>query len=388
MPSKINLSKSVIDNVKPPKAGRVFIYDAKVRRLCVQVTAAGAKSLYVSGKRHGKAMRVLICKWPDMTMEQIRKRAESINARWSDPDDSLSDRQQAREAETLGEAFAKYMAEHAKPFKRSWQTDEWQYKRFLLPWAGRRMASIKHGDVVALLTKTASEVGNVPANRLRSLLHTIFAKTFEGENPAAGIKKFDENKRSRYLNADELPRFLAALDNEPNQQFADFFRLALFTGARRGNLQSARWDEIDFQAGVWTIPASKSKSKKAIPVPLGAEAVAVLLLRLRDANGSPWVFPSHGASGHLAEPKAAWKRICKAAGIEGARIHDLRHTTASWMVAGGASLFQVSKTLGHSSVAMAERYSHMELTALRTAIGGATGAMMAAAKPKEGTNNG
>lgn len=202
--------------------------------------------------------------------------------------------------------------------------------------------------------KIGRETGKNPANRLRSMLHTLFEVArsdleFAGENPVKVVKRFREEPRERYLGPEELPKLMRALDAEPNEMLSDFFRLALYTGARRGNLQSARWEEIDLIAALWTIPADKAKAKKPIRVPLSPEALAVLGRRKSATKESPWVFPSHGKAVHLAEPKTAWKRICKAAGLEAVRLHDLRHTTASWMVAGGASLYVDGKALGHAN---------------------------------------
>ena len=388
MADRITLTKAAIDALKAPEYGRVEVHDSKVRGLTIRVTAAGAKSAYWYRKVHGRPKRIQICKWPDLTVEQIRKQAEAYNVDHANGKTPRSTRKAAREIATLGELFDWYMENHARPHKRSWRSDQWQWGRFLRPWAGRRLADITPADLQALHAKIGRDVGQIPANRLRSLLHTLFevAKTdlaFPGENPVKGVKRFAERPRERYLGPADLPKLMAALECEPNQMLADFFRLALFTGGRRGNLQSARWEEIDWTAGVWTIPAEKAKAKRPIHVPLSPEALEVLRRREAATKGSPWVFPSHGKAGHLAEPKTAWKRICTAAGLKGFRLHDLRHTTASWMIARGATLYVVGKALGHSNPQTTQRYAHLDLSDLRAALSGATGAMA-----KAGGDNG
>lgn len=393
MPDRITFTKSAVERIPAPSQGRVQVFDSKVRGLCLRITAAGSRSFYVVKKVNRRPKRYFICKWPDLTVEQIRKSAEAINAAVAKGDDPGADRKAARECRTLGEAWAYYLEHHAKPHKKSWKFDEWQWNKYLKArWAGRSLADIETADVDGLHKRIGRDTGIVPANRLRSLLHAIFETArkflrFTGQNPVKGVKRFVEQNRERYLGADELPRLLDALDAEPNAMLADFFRLAIFTGARRGNLQTARWDEIDLATGVWTIPASKAKAKRTIPVPLGPEAMEVLQRRREATKASPWVFPSHGASGHLTEPKAAWKRICKAAGLQSVRLHDLRHTVASWMVARGVSLYVVGKALGHANTRTTERYAHLELGAIRAALSGATQGM-AATQPKEGASNG
>lgn len=389
MAERFAFTKAAIEALEPPKQGRVLVHDTKVRGLAMRVTPAGAKSAYVYRKHHGRPLKVFICKWPDLTIEQIRKQAEAINARLAKGENPSGDRRAARKVHTLGELWDWWLENHAKPHKRSWPMDEWQWERFLkTSWAPKRLTDISPADLQALHAKIGRDVGHIPANRLRSLLHSLFevAKKdlgFAGDNPVKAVKRFDEQPRERYLGPDELPKLLAALDAEPNEMLADFFRLALYTGGRRGNLQSARWEEFDLRVNSWTIPAEKAKAKKPIRIPLAAEALAVLIRRKAATKGSPWVFPSRGKAGHLTEPKGAWKRICAAAGLTNVRLHDLRHTTASWMVAGGASLYVVGKVLGHANQKSTQRYAHLELNDLRTALGGATAAMKATAKPKK-----
>jgi len=386
MADRIHFTKTAIETVQAPSHGRMHVFDTKVRGLALRITDKGAKSFYVYRKVNRKPVRVFICKWPDLTVEQIRKQAEAINARLARGENPIDDRREARECKTLSEVWAWYLQNYAKPHKKSWRFDEWQYNRFLTSWGGRRLADIEPADVQALHTKIGCEVGKVPANRLRSLLQKIFEVArhklkYVGANPVAGVERFPEVKRTRHLGQDELARLLRALDGELNQMLADFFRLALFTGARRGNLCSAQWDEINWETAVWTIPGAKAKAGEPIDIPLSKEALEVLARR-RSANHQPWVFPSHGKEGHLVDPKTAWKRICKAAGLTNVRIHDLRHTFASWMVARGTSLFITGRALGHANESTTQRYAHMQLDALREALSGATAAMAAAKSRK------
>jgi hypothetical protein len=108
----------------------------------------------------------------------------------------------------------------------------------------------------------------------------------------------------------------------------DFFLLCLLTGARRGNVQAMRWADVDLSGGCWTVPGSEHKTKRPITIPLSTPVLAILQARQAFHGGKGYVFPSSSASGHLEEPKAAWKRVLTRAGLEGLRIHDLRHTAA------------------------------------------------------------
>ena len=188
------------------------------------------------------------------------------------------------------------------------------------------------------------------------------------------------------MNAEELGRFYAALALEP-QIFRDVFELLLLTGARSGNVKAMRWEQLDLADQVWTIPASEAKSNRQIVIPLASRAAEILARRLSEAQDKasasgeavgPWVFASHrrhAKSAHLAELKTSWARIVKAAKLEGVRVHDLRHTHATWQGKTGASLATIGKTLGHSRPSTTAIYQQVELDQVRAAVDAAATAM-------------
>jgi integrase len=154
---------------------------------------------------------------------------------------------------------------------------------------------------------------------------------WKGDNPAAKFKRNKETKRKRFLDGEELPEFWRSLAQEENATVRDYFLTCLLTGGRcRGNVLEMRWDEIRWKRMVWHIPGEKFKNGEAEDVQL--VPIMVLLLRQRQAapDADPvWVFPGRGKTGHLVEPKRAWRRILKRAGISNCRIHDLRRTLGS-----------------------------------------------------------
>ena len=198
-----------------------------------------------------------------------------------------------------------------------------------------------------------------------------------GENPAEKITAFHEEKRERFLDAEELKAFFDALKQELNVVIRDYILLSLLTGARRRNVQSMRWDEIDWNQATWIIPTEKAKSKKPNRVVLSPVALTVLETR-KLASTSEWVFPGRGKSGHLEEPKKAWRRIVKAANITDLRLHDLRRTLGSWQAATGASLPIIGKSLGHTSLEATQIYARLDLDPVRASVNKATDAMLLA----------
>jgi integrase len=187
-------------------------------------------------------------------------------------------------------------------------------------------------------------------------------------NPCKGIEKNKEYHRRRYLKFDELTALLKALAAYSDQRIADVFRLLLMTGARRGEVLSMRWADLELgnapDTAIWSKPPASTKQKEQHEVPLSGPARQLLMeARQRQAANRrtlpEFVFNGSGQKGHVVEVKRAWRSICKVAGITNLRIHDLRHSFASQAISDGASLPLVGALLGHFNPSTTQRYAHM-----------------------------
>jgi integrase len=190
---------------------------------------------------------------------------------------------------------------------------------------------------------------------------------FRTDNPAMGIKSFDEQKRTRWLTVEELGRLTKALRKHPNQASANAIRLMALTGARKGEVLHASWSEFDLEAGTWTKPSHHTKQKRQEHVPLNAAALDLLKLLKKKANGSDYLFLGPNQQSPLQDVKRTWKSVTIAAKLTGVRIHDLRHTFASHLVSDGLSLHIVGKLLGHTQAQTTARYAHLADQPLREA---------------------
>ena len=162
-----------------------------------------------------------------------------------------------------------------------------------------------------------------------------------------------------------MARLTKALAGHPDRQSANIVRLLLLTGARKGEMLTATWGQFDLVNGVWTKPGATTKQRTEHIVPLSAPARQLLanLHKVRDDSG--YLFP--GRLGHRQDIKAAWTAICQAAGIEGLRVHDLRHSYASSLAGAGFSLPVIGALLGHTQPGTTARYAHLQDDPLRTA---------------------
>lgn len=383
--NKINFIKASLDALPLPAAGkRNYYYDVKMRGLGISITSNGAKSFIVYRWVNGKPERVTLGRYPDLSIEQARRMASEVNATIAKGENPNDKRRNDRTEITLGKMFAEYLERHAKIHKKEWKEDENQFNRYLEPWEKRKLSSITKNDIQKLHHEIGRDKGNYAANRLLSLMSILFNKAnefglWDKINPASGIKKFPEKSRDRFLQVDELPRFFEALAQEPNDIIRDYFLLSLLTGARRSNVQSMRWDQINLKQGEWYIPDTKNKTPQTIPL---MEEAIIILRRRKEVSSSDYVFPSTGKTGHLTEPKTGWKRILERAGISNLRIHDLRRTLGSWQARTGASLAIIGKSLNHKSPQATAIYARLDLDPVRASVEKAVGAMLDAANIK------
>ncbi len=391
MPEKINFTMSALSRLKPLATGRRWVYDSKSPGLALLLTPAGAASFYVYKKVNGRPERIRIGGFPDVTVDTAREEASKIVADIARGVNPAETKRKQRGELTLNELFDLYIEFRATPHKKSSSvaTDKATWKRYMTGWHGRKLSTIEHSDIQTLHAKIGKANGKYAANRLLALLSTMFTVAtdhgeWKKENPCRGVKQFAEKSRDRFLQAEEIPRFLAAVDGLENQLIADSFRLMLFTGARKGNVLSMQWADIDLAGATWRIPDTKANEPQRVHLP--DTAIAILTRLKESAKDSPFVFPARTAgakAGHLQDVTAPWEVVRDAAELPGLRMHDLRRSLGSWMAGSGASLIVIGKTLGHHDSATTAIYSRLNIDPVRVAVNTAVAAMVAAGKATE-----
>jgi integrase len=383
-------SQARLAKLPTPAEGRETWYDSKAPGLCLRKTHTGAASFYLYRWHAGRPVKIRLGPFPALSLVNARDAAAAAVGDIAKGADPAVRRTKAGGRMTLGDLWAHYLDQHAKPHKRTWRVDEQRYNRHLKTWAGRRLVAITASDLQGLHNRVGKESGHYEANRLRSLLHTLYAVArrhlgYRGDNPVTNVQRFKEESRERYLHGDELPRFFQALDGlrEQHPTAADAIAVALWTGARRGNVLSMTWEELALDRATWTIPGDKFKNGKQQSVHLPSPALDILRRRQADAKG-PWVFPGRRLGKHLSDPAKPWETVLTAAGLADLRIHDLRRTMGSWQAATGASLPVIGKSLGHLNQGTTAVYARLDLAPVREAVDKAAAAMVAAGKPEKG----
>jgi integrase len=340
----------------------------------LEVRSSGGKTYYQRYRdRRGRERQFKIGPAGALTLRQARRKARQVVAEALLGSDPHQRRQELRMIPTLTEFVRdRYMA-FAQGAKRSWQTDETLLRLHILPALGKLpLDEISNRSVADLLRGLRdSGYASGTTNRVLVLLRFIYntAKKWgipgATDNPTVGFVTEPDVCRQRFLSRDETQRLVAALDVDDNQVAAKAIKLLLLTGARRNEITKAKWEYVDWDRRTLLVPVSKTGRPRLITL----NGPAVDLLRsIMPVSGNPFIFPSATTGRPSPSLHFPWLRIRKRSRLLDVRLHDLRHSFASFLVNEGVSLYVVQALLGHSQPRMTQRYAHL---AQRTLLGAA-----------------
>lgn len=373
---KINFTKAAILALPLTDKPELY-YDSKVRFLAVRVSPTGARTFVYYRRTDDGPIRRSIGSFPETGIEAARQKAE----RWNSNPDMLAKRGRTSNTITgktaLGTVWELW-AKSAAVRKRSFKGDEYNWKKHLSHWKDRGIGKIRRVHVLELHESISIDSGRYMANRIVALLSTLFnfarmRYEYQGPNPCSLFFKMEgkgEEKRARRLEDDEVKPLFESIEKEP-AFIQDVILTLLFTGARRGNVFSMEWSEINFDFESWSIPAAKSKNKRGYTVPL-VPAMIDLLKRRKAESKSEYVFPSERRPEQpITEIRLAWDRIRERAKLPGFRLHDLRRSLASKLADRGASALVIDAILGHGGAEIVNVYARVGADPARKALEGA-----------------
>jgi integrase len=392
MKERKRLNDALVKSLPVPANGPVITYDSDLPGFGVRVTPAGARSYVLNYRIDGRERRYTIGSAAEWSCGAARKHAADLKAGIRLGTDPLEELERRREAVTMAGLCDRFVADHLprlRPATRQLYlvalNGSASRKGIRAHFRHRRVDEVTHVDVEDFhryVSRRAPLMANRSVAVLSRMLSLAVRWGIRPDNPARGIERNPETKRTRYLSPRELVTLSQALGGLADQQAANIFRILVLTGARKREVLSARWEDVDLEAGVWTKPAATTKQRSVHRVPLAASAVA--LLSDIERTG-PWLFPGKVEGEHRVEVKAQWEAVCRAAGLVDAagrktvRIHDLRHTYASVLASAGLSLPVIGALLGHSEVSTTQRYAHLMDDPLRQATERAAAVLTGAA---------
>ncbi|WP_299500802.1 site-specific integrase [uncultured Roseobacter sp.] len=366
----LNITKRTVDAATPTDK-EFFVWDNKLKGFGLRVYPSGRKTYLAQFRAGGRLRRINIGQHGVLTPEQARTEAIRHLSEVRLGGDPATDRDKRKASPTVSEFARRFLNEHVavhcKP--STYREYERSVELFLNPKLGAlRIIDVTRGDVVRL----HQSMKDTPyqANRTLGVLSVMFtvAHTWEvrtdGVNPCWKVKRFKEIKRERYLTPEELARLgevLALAETEP--EAANCIRLLLLTGCRLSEIQTLKWEYIDFDGSFFRLPDSKTGAKL---VPVG-KAVIQTLNDIPRLKNNPYVIAGRVEGQHLIDMQKPWRRLRKRAGLEGLRIHDLRHSFASDALQLGQDLPMIGRLLGHTQVQTTARYAHLKTDPIRMA---------------------
>ena len=367
------LSNRTVEKLKVTK-DTVF-WDQELTGFGVRVYPTGSKVYIAQARGPGGPKRVTVGRHGVLGAEQARQRAALIIARVKAGEEPVPEPMKPVNGPTVGELARRYLEEHVeircKPSTVA--STRTVVNRHIVPALGRLpLIAVERSQVVELhqrLCETPS-VANM-AVRTLSLMYRLaegWGLVPEGCNPCRSVVKYPERKRERFLTDGEFSRLGQVLDEAESQgevsgSVVAAIRLLMLTGCRKREILCLRWEDVALDDNELRLPDAKTGARV---VPLSPSAMK-LLAGLPRLEGNPWVIPGRKPGAHMSNVDQAWQAVRARAGLEGVRIHDLRHSYASRALALGESLPMIGKLLGHSQVETTARYAHLARDSVREA---------------------
>jgi len=369
----VTLNAKSVQHLKPINGRLTEYFDTEAPGLVLRVRPSGRRVWCVLYRHRGRLRRLTLGNMKILSLARARERARDELYRAGKGNDPAAEKQAAKDVATIGQLAKLYIEKWAigvggiaKPRKRSWKMDDNLLRSKVLPrWKSRAIEDIKRADCIALVEAVADRGAPIVANRVAALLSKMFnfaidRALIEAPGPALRLPRPGvEQSRDRVLTEPEL-RHLWGEFEALDPVFRAWFQLRLLTAQRGGEVAAMRWEDVDLDAAVWTIPATVAKNGKTHRVPLNASALAILKARQPDPENPPvgarHAYVLTGARGKRQQAEAAAKLT-----VENFVPHDLRRSVASIMAANGIPRLTIKKILNHTErdiTAVYDRHSY------------------------------
>jgi len=387
---KQKLTQQFVERITPPKKVKADYFDTEMPGLMLRVMPTGTKTYSCryrdtrgkQGERSLGSARVL-------KLSEARQCVRDIRAKLAMGEDPFETRRTLKAVPTFAAFVETAYMPHIKGYKRSWSTDECLLRNHILPKLGNLyLDEIKRQHLIEVFSEHRSTHKPASTNRVIILCRYIFNCALKWEvegvarNPTAGINLFPENnKRERYLNDDEALRLFESLEASPNPLLPFIIAMLLLTGARKREVLDAKWQDIDLDKRLWRIEFNKAGQTRHAPV---SEGMLSLLEKLPRLPGNDYLFPNPKTGKPFVSIFHSWDTSRRKAGLKDVRIHDLRHSFASYLINQGHSLYEVQNLLGHTQVKTTQRYAHLSQDSLLNAADSAAASVPWDREAREG----
>ncbi len=367
---------------------KIDLFDTTTKGLVLEIRATGGGTYYHRYQNtRGQTRMFRLADAADVTLRQARELADKARNRIAMGEDPNTAKAEHKQVPTLAAFIQDSYLPFVKGYKRSWGTDESLLRNHVLPkLGGKHLDEITKQDIIALHHGRRAD-GAAPgsANRLLIIMRYIFNLAVRWEtpgvtaNPTKDVALLEENnKLERFLSPDEAQRLYAAVCTSDNKMLQFIVPMLVLTGARKREVLDAKWSDFDLERKSWRIPMCKTGKARHVPLSGGALQV---LAQISQVQGVEYVFANPKTKRPYVSIFCSWNTARKQAGLADVRIHDLRHSFASFLVNAGRTLYEVQKILGHTQVKTTQRYAHLAQQTLVDAANAAVSALGSAFMP-------
>lgn len=370
---KQKLTQQFVERTMPPIRGKVDHFDTETPGLVCRVLASGTRTFSFRYRDpRGKQVERKLGSANALKLSEARQMAQEILAKVAMGEDPFETRRTLQQVPTFAGFVESAYMPHIQGYKRSWSTDECLLRNHILPVLGKlHLDEIKRQHLVELFSQHRQSHKPGSTNRVIILCRYIFNCALKWEvegvtrNPTSGIPLYPENnKRERYLKDDEALRLFEALEASPNPLLPYIVAMLLLTGARKREVLEAKWVDLDLDQRLWRIEFNKTGRTRHVPL---SQGMMTLLEKLPRIEGNDYLFPNPKTGKPFVSIFHSWDTARRKAGLGDVRIHDLRHSFASYVINAGRSLYEVQKLLGHTQVKTTQRYAHLSHDSLLSA---------------------
>jgi integrase len=355
----------------------IEVFDSELRGFYCDFLLSGRKSFRLRYRINGKLRVVTLGDAVYISADQARAKALKVITQVKQGiDPSLG-----KEVHVLGpkleEFFNQKYLPYVKSYKRSWETDECMIRLHLIPQLGQlHMMAINERDVAAFIEKMkAKGYATGTCNRALVLLRygyelAVRWREFGPEcNPMRLYKNLiDDNKIEHFLSQSQTQILLIEVRKSENEMLQWIVLFLLYTGARKREALDARWSHIDLEQRSWRIPKTKSGKVRHVPLSDGALEVLTKVKEKYGKHAFTFIFANVKTGLPFVSFFHSWDSARQRAGLDYVRIHDLRHSFASFLVNAGRSLYEVQEILGHADSRTTTRYAHLSRDRLQEAV--------------------
>jgi integrase len=374
---RLKLRQDIVRTVPyrgPGEKGQCVYWDEALESFGLRVHPSGRR-VYVCAYRINRRKRLATLGRADaLSLDQARKKAMTYLAKAANQEDPQSNLDAQLQLKTIDELVEAYIEGHAKKKKKTWKEDRSYLKRHVLSkLSGRLAVSLVTADIEAI----HSELGVAHpygANDVLKVVRKMFnwgkvAGLVPRDHPnlIAGIVRFPERARKRFITTVEMPRFLQALEQEDNDYARHGIWLLLLMGLRSNELLKAKWDDIDWDMGTLFIGLTKNGEPLLAPI---SDAAMERLKIIPRTSDNPYIICGKLRGQYLRSLGEPLKRTLKRAGLVNLRIHDLRRTVGSWLAQDGQSLHLIGDVLNHRDPKTTAGYAYFQTKQRRDALTG------------------